>query len=200
MVRRSVKIASGVCFAMCGVLIALWVRSYHDADRIHGPLWQRSFLVASKQGRITAVAFRRWPGDADAWTLGFHTFPVDDEMSFPLGSVRQYEATLGFGSIANPTYMLTRSTFETPPGATILISGAAVLTLRGSGVLVPFWFLVLVSAILGVALRMKRPWRYTTRSLLIAFTFVAMLLGLVAWLDNSPDPWQLDIPAPLDEL
>jgi len=96
--------------------------------------------------------------------------------------------------------MVTRSNFETPEGATILISGAAIATLRGWGVIVPYWFLVLVAGMLGVVVRLERPWRYSTRTLLIAITFVAILLGLVAGLDNGPDPWTLDIPAPLDEL
>ena len=200
MFRRRSKIASVLCFIACLALIGLWVRSYHDADRLHGRFWQRqSFLIASKQGRVTAVAFR-WHGAPDWWQWGTHAFAIDDEMSFPVGSVRQYEAALGFGVMKDPVYMVMRSTFETPEGATILISGAAIATLRGSGVIVPYWFLVLLSGVLAVALRLERPWRYTTRSLLIAITFVAILLGLIAGLDNGSDPWQLDIPAPLDEL
>ena len=200
MMRRARQIASVFSVVACVALVALWVRSYEQADRIHGRLWERqSFLVASKQGRVTAVAFR-WHGAEKWWQWGTHTFAVDDEMSFPVGSVRQYESGLGFGYVKNPVYMVMRSTFETPEGATILISGAAVATLRGWGMIVPYWFLVLLAAGVGVALQLEKPWRYTTRSLLIAVTFVAILLGLVAGLDNRPDPWQLDIPAPLDEL
>ena len=121
-------------------------------------------------------------------------------MSFPVGSVRQYESALGFGMIDDPKYMVMRSTFETPEGGTILISGAAVATLRGSAIIVPYWFLVLFAGLLGVVLRLERPWRYRTRSLFIAITLVAIVLGLAAGLDKRPDPWKLDIPAPLDEL
>ena len=96
--------------------------------------------------------------------------------------------------------MVTRSTFETPEGTTILISGAAVATLRGSGIVVPYWFLVLLCGLAAIALQLERPWRYTTRSLFIALTFVAIVLGLVAKLDRGPDPSTVDIPAPLDEL
>jgi hypothetical protein len=206
----SVKVAKRICsfrvaatllsIGACVVLVALWVRSYDMADRVHGRFWDRnSFLVASKQGRITAVAFH-WHGAPNWWTWGIRSFAVGDEMSFPVGSVRQYESALGFGMVRNPPYMVMRSTFETPEGATILISGAAMATLRGSGVIVPYWFLLLVAGLLGIALRLERPWRYTTRSLLIAITLVALVLGLATGLDNRPAPWTLDIPAPLDEL
>jgi hypothetical protein len=198
--RKVLGVVSVLCLVIGGALFALWVRSYHHADRIHGRFWERnSFLVASKQGRVTAVAFR-WHGAPNWWKWSVLSFAVDDEMSFPVGSVRQYESGLGFGVIHNPTYMVMRSTFETPEGATILISGAAMATLRGSGFIVPYWFLVLVAGMLGIALRLERPWRYTTRSLLIAITLVAVVLGLAAGLDIRPDPWTLDIPAPLDEL
>jgi hypothetical protein len=181
-------------------LIVVWERSYHHADRLHGKLWGcESFLIASKQGRITAIAFR-WHGAANWWTFGIHTFAVDDEMSFPVGSVRQYESAAGFGIIRNPVYMVMRSTFETPEGATILISGAAVATLRGSGVIVPYWLLVLASGLSGIAAWSEHPCRYSTRTMLVAYTFVAVVLGFVAALDRAPEPWQLDIPAPLDEL
>jgi hypothetical protein len=194
------RVVSVLCVATGAALVALWVRSYDHADRVHGRLWERnSFLIASKQGRVTAVVFR-WHGAPNWWQWGAHSFAVDDEMSFPVGGVRQYESGLGFGTISDPTYMVTRSTFETPEGATILISGAAVATLRGSGIIVPYWSLVLAAGFLAIVAALERPWRYTTRSLLIAFTLVAMVLGLAAGLDNRPDPWTLDIPAPLDEL
>jgi hypothetical protein len=194
------KVVSALCVLASVTLVALWVRSYHHAERIHGQFSERnSFLIASKQGRVTSVAFR-WHGAPGWWKWGIHTFPVDDEMSFPVGSMRQYESGLGFGKISDPMYMVMRSTFETPEGATILISGAAVATLRGAGVIVPYWFLVLVAGLSGIALRLEWPWRYTTRSLLIAITLVAGVLGLAAGLDNRPDAWTLDIPAPLDEL
>ena len=192
MMRRARQIASVFSVVACVALVALWVRSYEQADRLHGRFWGRqSFLIASKQGRVAAVAFR-WHGAADWWQWGKFTYAVDDEMSFPVGSVRPYESGLGFGYVKNPVYMVMRSTFETPEGATILISGAAVATLRGWGMIVPYWFLVLLAGLLGVAARLEKPWRYTTRSLFIAITFVAILLGLVARLDNGPDPWQLD--------
>ncbi len=198
--RKVLRVVTVLCLATGAALVALWVSSYDHADRVHGRFRERnSFLIASKQGRVTAVAFR-WHGAPNWWQWGVHSFGVDDEMSFPVGSMRQYESGLGFGTISDPTYMVTRSTFETPEGATILISGAAVATLRGSGIIVPYWFLVLAAGLLAIVAALERPWRYTTRSLLIAFTLVAMVLGLAAGLDNRPDPWTLDIPAPLDEI
>jgi hypothetical protein len=191
---------SALCVVACAALIALWIRSYGQADRLHGRFWGRqAFLLASKQGRVVAVAFG-WHGAENWWHWAVRSYPVDDEMSFPVASVRQYESAAGFGAVRNPLYMMMRSTFETPEGATILISGAAVATLRGWGLIVPYWFLVLLAAVLGVASRLERPLRYTTRGLLVAVTFVAILLGLIVGLDHRPMPWTLDTPAPLDEL
>jgi hypothetical protein len=198
--RRLRTCISAISLIASLAFVAIWLRSYHQADRIHGRFWSReSFLIASKHGRLTAVAFH-WHGAADWWTWGVQTFAVDDEMSFPIGSMRQYERAAGFGLLMHPTYMVTRSTFETPEGATILISGAAVATLRGAGVILPYWFLVLVSGLMGITLWLERPWRFSTRSLLIVVTFVAIVLGFVAALDRNVDSKQLDIPAPLDEL
>ena len=96
--------------------------------------------------------------------------------------------------------MVGRSTFETPTGGTIYISGASSATLQGWGVSAPFWFLVLMTASSAIALWMERPWRFSIRSLLIAVTVIATVLGLVVAFDKPPKNWQLDEPVPLDDL
>ena len=71
-------------------------------------------------------------------------YPAGDVMSFPVGDVRQYEKALGFGIIRQPIYFVMRPTQETPQG-TIELCGASSARLRGSGVIVPYWFLVLMT-------------------------------------------------------
>jgi hypothetical protein len=51
---------------------------------------------------------------------------------------------------------------------------------------IPYWFLVLSSGSLAMLLRMPWPPRFTLRSLFIATTFLAVVLGMIAWLDR---PW-----------
>ena len=36
-----------------------------------------------------------------------------------------------------------------------------------------------------MVLRIHRPWRFNLRSLFIATTFLAVVLGMIAWLDHS---------------
>jgi hypothetical protein len=59
------------------------------------------------------------------------------------------------------------------------------LSSRGYLLIVPYWFLLLVSGSLAVILRTKRPWRFTLRSLFVLTTFLAVVLGMIAWLDHS---------------
>ena len=200
MIRRILAIASTACLLASIALVAMWIRSYHHADRLQAGLWgERAFIVASKQGRV-AVVTARLPAAADWWQSGIHTFPFDDEMSFPVGSVRLFESGLGFGIVRQPYYMVTRSSFETPPGGTVFLSGAAAATLNGSGVLLPCWFLLSLAALAGGLLCGLRPWRFTVRSLLIAVTLLAILMGLIVGLDNAPSRAQFDDPVPLDDL
>jgi hypothetical protein len=49
----------------------------------------------------------------------------------------------------------------------------------GPYVTAPFWFLVVVSAAIGVILQWRYPYRFTVRTLLMATTLVAVGLGIV---------------------
>jgi hypothetical protein len=52
-------------------------------------------------------------------------------------------------------------------------------------VMLPFCFLVLVSGSLAMLLQLRWPWRFTLRSLFIVTTFLAVVLGMMAWLDRA---------------
>ena len=146
--RRAIICLSIVSLSLCLLMGTMWVRSHDTADRIHGRLWgKRSFVVASKQGRLTIVGFL-WHGASNAWVWQMRRYPASDVMSFPVGDMRQYEKGLGFGIIRQPIYFVMHPTQETPQG-TISLLGAASATLRGSGVIVPYWFLMLMTVIVS---------------------------------------------------
>lgn len=49
----------------------------------------------------------------------------------------------------------------------------------------PFWFLVLGSGSLAMICRLRWPWRFKLRGLFIVTTFLAVVLGMIAWLDRA---------------
>lgn len=173
---RVLRIAiSAVCGLLCAFLIALWVRSYHTADRLHGRIWfPQSFLIASKEGKVTVIVLR-WHGAENWWRWAVVSYPVDDELSFP---AFDYRTRLGFAWLRDPTYMVMRSQQTLPDGTTISLFGAATATLRGAGPVVPYWFLVAVCLAAVLLVNGKAMLRFSLRSLLIAATIIAILLGL----------------------
>ena len=59
------------------------------------------------------------------------------------------------------------------------ILGFAISRSWARGLLLPYWFLILFVASIGWLSWFR--WRFTTRTLLIATTLVAVVLGLVVW-------------------
>lgn len=62
---------------------------------------------------------------------------------------------------------------------TIRVSNVRLIPLAGTGAVLPYWPLVLITPLLTVAPWIR--WRFSLRSLLIATTVVAVVLGFVAW-------------------
>jgi hypothetical protein len=50
---------------------------------------------------------------------------------------------------------------------------------------IPFWFLVVASGSLAMAFQLRWPPRFTLRALFFATTFLAVVLGMSAWLDRA---------------
>jgi hypothetical protein len=48
-----------------------------------------------------------------------------------------------------------------------------------------YWFLVLISGSLAMIFRLRWPVRFTIRDLIIVTTFLAVVLGMMAWLDMA---------------
>jgi hypothetical protein len=61
----------------------------------------------------------------------------------------------------------------------------AMFSWTAIGVVLPYWLIVLASGALAMALRPRWPPRFTLRSLFIATTFLAVVLGMIAWLDRA---------------
>jgi hypothetical protein len=97
----------------------MWARSYRIADRLHCTFTAtQSFVVATNQGRLAVVAYQQGTAPND-WKTGRYRYPVNDDLAFPLGDVRQYDGALGFGVIQQPTYFVPQMTLQmprTPPG------------------------------------------------------------------------------------
>jgi hypothetical protein len=164
------------------------------ADRLQGRFWDRqSFVIAIKEGRLIFVP-HEWTGDPNAWrweVLGFPT--ADMGRSFPIASVRLYEAAWGFGLIEDPLMVMPISRNDPRRDVEVehakdtdvlVLRGRGLATLKGSGLIVPLWFCVLLAAMLAAVLQMERLWRYSLRGMLLAITFVAVLLGMIAALDR----------------
>jgi hypothetical protein len=178
---------------VCVLLIALWVRSNQISDRLHGRLWgSEAFLLSAKEGRIATVVFS-WNISQVRWEWETMSHPVDDELSFPVGRLDQHASHLGFGWINRPTYNfdLSREDLDRGPLVSYLITKALVnsgvismkvpLRLNGAGPLVPIWFLVVLTSALATLPWIQWTSRFTLRTLLIATTLVAVVLGLVVY-------------------
>jgi hypothetical protein len=149
---RKLRIAWSVgCGIACVLLIVLWVRSYWRTDSM--TLWKAS---PSRFAYIQSVA-GRLNFCKDVMSPGeprFQTLPLDESSTGFIRALRRCENRFGFGEISDWSL---------------------------SAVIVPYWFLVLASMAITAA-----PWitlirfRFSLRTMLIATTLIAVVLGLIA--------------------
>jgi hypothetical protein len=182
------------CIVACALFAILWVRSYRVADRLHGGFWGRqSLVVAAQEGRLVFL-LHEWTGEPGNWRWDVISFPVEDMgRSFPIASIRLYEAAWGFGLIEQPLMAMPISRDDPRRDVEVehaketdvlVLRGRGLATLNGSGLIVPLWFCVLLAAMLAAVLQMERLWRYSLRGMLLAITFVAVVFGMIAALDR----------------
>jgi hypothetical protein len=156
MLRRLLNIASIVCLVLCVVLMGMWVRSYHADDTLSGRLSaEHGFSIESIPGRL--ILFE----GTGLYTWAIATVRAEGSKTHVkpknFGFAVYYYGMAGT-SAAAPFFMLV----------------------------VPYWFLTLVSGSLAMLLRLRRPLRqFSLRSLFIATTFLAVVLGMIAWLDRA---------------
>jgi hypothetical protein len=176
--RIAVSVVSGVC---CVLVIVLWVRSYFIAERLHLPIGSnKSIAFASKQGRFFVLSYLN-VSQPNAWKTGLYRHSTTDEESFPSWDVADY-SRLGFGILHEPPYTIPQLVQPVPgkPGYMVTWNGG-VMMLKGFAVMFPAWFLTLLTAAIAFVPWMPIRRRFSLRTLLIATTAVAVLLGLIAW-------------------
>jgi hypothetical protein len=154
---RYLRIAvSVVSLVACVLLIALWVRSYWYWDQLYNPITQtRLVIVESASGRAVLVMTSTVPGSPWTWHLSQR---LDGKYwGGPLQNVQEENRHTGIGGFGY---------YVTPWNTTYRV---------------PYWFLVLLFAMLGAAPWIKWSKQFSLRTLLIATTIVAMVLGAVVY-------------------
>jgi hypothetical protein len=155
---RKLRIAfSVVCGIVCLSLIALWVRSYWWLDSIYGtPPNNYAVSLYTAYGRIAFAAFDRTYDAAftgyrvTGWHVG--TSRIDRPPTFQLVNTPLTNFGLGFAG--------SRDRY-------------------GMVVVIPLWFLTMLLSIASIVPWMNTYRRFSLRTLLIATTLIAVLLGLI---------------------
>ena len=142
----------------CVLLTVLWVRSYWWVENVVGPS-RGSFRlgVASSNGWLT-VRYRNGklsPQAFPKWTLQSKSAAEMEEI------YQQMEA-----SIKGTNATFSRPTFKFG-------------WKDDWGFQLPYWLPMVIIGILAVVVGWKLPWRFSLRTLLIATTLVAVVLGIV---------------------
>jgi hypothetical protein len=155
---RGLQIAWSVAWGiLCVLLMVLWVRSYYSTVFVVGPLPNPygSLLIETKQGRVTTC------------------------LSYGQGVLS--------GLNASPWGMHNKPLEEWEPVIPPLSTRAAFSYVRWNinhhYLILPYWFLTILSGTLAAL-----PWirsRFSLRTLLIATTLIAVVLGVVVWSMSS---------------
>jgi hypothetical protein len=149
---RGLRIAWSVWWGiLCVLFVVLWVRTYCRIDLFWGPVTTRGQIVVVSM-RGRVFAGENYGGRSTQWsTQSGNLYAKWRSASTTIFPARD---ALGFALVADPNSL---------------------------GMVVPYWFAVLVAAIFA-----KIPWahwskRFSVRTLLIATTLIAVVLGLVVW-------------------
>ena len=170
---RRVRIASAaLCLLFCAAFVVLWVRSYRWVDSAHCPL----------PGESVDSIRKRWVRRPDG--TRFVPSPKMLTMTSFEGRISVYAGEdqpgvsgwfpWGWGM---DTYYIGDNQRRTRP----LPMWQYDAHLYGRYVLFPHWAPALLFAFLGVPIGVRRPYRFSLRTLLIASTLVALILGLLVW-------------------
>jgi hypothetical protein len=191
MPRRLLNIASVVCLVACVALLVLWARSYRAFDRASGRLFGRvSVICVSYAGRMTTTFTDpsylswSWPKHDSGPILPHNrTLAEISNGDFSWSDtdvVWPHKGKMGFGWIQHALCpnMPNGETGWGPRGMSARSWAAA-----SAGVMVPHSFGVLIFASLASLPWMR--WRFSLRTLFIATTFLAVVLGMIAWLDRA---------------
>jgi hypothetical protein len=165
MPRRLLNVASIVCLVLCVALMGMWVRSYHVWDVLHGYYaGNHKIRVESRLGRVFFASQyldsidRATFNERPKWWTIIH-IPITNQDS------QEWPRPLDWG---NSWGFWATSVSWTTPSLTV-----------------PYWFLALSTGALAMLFQLRWPWRFSLRTMLIATTIVAVVLGMIAWLDRA---------------
>jgi hypothetical protein len=164
MLRRLLNIGSIVCLVSCVALMGMWVRSYDRQNELRGRFSDaRVFAIDALPGRLHLEEFSLALDEyslvkpSDFWPWGVSSAPINPRAEGPFERQGIVEK-LGFdGSYDSSDCLL----------------------------ILPYWFLVLATGSLAMIFQLRWPWRFTLRNLFVATTFLAVVLGMIAWLDRA---------------
>ena len=149
-------ILSAVCLVICGLLIALWVRSYWWCDIFEKRTASKLVQVDSRTGRLTFWQFNPPKGlppkdVLDGMGIGRFYWRCPD-VNAPRRAYWHQASILEFGRIGGGTERVT---------------------------FMPYWFPILISAACAAIPWLQWSKRFSLRTLLIGVTLVAVVLGIV---------------------
>jgi hypothetical protein len=163
MPRRLLNMASIVCLVACVALMGSWVRSY---DRREG------FLVHFTNARVYGV----WSVCGHLW---FDEFPPEDVATLP-EQVCEFMSDPLSNRPEYPREGLSQGRWSALGFQANYRLGDLALAF-----VIPYWFLMLTTGSLAIAFQLRWPPQFTLRSLFIVTTFLAVVLGMIAWLDRA---------------
>jgi hypothetical protein len=141
--------------------MGMWVRSFYAHDMLKGHFGDKgAIMIYSIPGRL--VWYAGTPGTKDSPTSDMYPWSITSCAMGQIGSPLANQGLLNDLGLAAPA-----------------------LYIQVSLVMLPYWFLVLMSGSLAMLFQLRWPWRFTLRSLFIVTTFLAVVLGMIAWLDRA---------------
>jgi hypothetical protein len=159
---RKLRIAwSVVCGIACVLLVVLWVRSYWWCDMFEKRTASQLLQLDSRKGRLSFWQNNLgWPGQSPK---------VTQLLLYSMDKGRFY------GHCPADAY---QKPFWNQ--ASILAFGRFGSELQRV-IFIPYWFPVLISSALAAVPWIRWSKRFSLRTLLIATTLVAVVLGLIVW-------------------
>jgi hypothetical protein len=156
MLRRLLNFASVLCLIACVALMGMWVRSYNWTDELTTRLGSGHGLeVQSTPGRLSIDQFSLASPSVWPWTL--RSEPIHNKWQmFDLLDLRRH---FGFAG----SFQWSRKY-----------------------IVIPYWFAILAMGSPAILFQLRwTPWRFTLRSMFALTTFLAVVLGMIAWLDRA---------------
>jgi hypothetical protein len=162
--RRARISASALFGVFCVLLVALWMRSYRYWDQLYNPVSNSTLIIVeSASGRVLLRLTTTVPGSP--WTCHIPQALRDEYWGGPLKDweeANRHKGIGGFAAHGRPWYTTYRA---------------------------PYWFLAIMFAASTVAPWLRSSTRFSLRTLLIAITVIAVILGgRLSQTDRHMDP------------